>query len=193
MKNKESKKSKKVTALIICFVVLGLAGAGTYFISNYIKENTCDSVVKNNKALYVGCPLSVDSSDGSTYPVQINVEIHTEGIDYSNSWNTDSNRLDFIQDEDYKDIGWINLTSTFSNLSNVLDVDVFVASSEENYITLQSVWLGYEEISSEVKTIDDSGLWFINVATEEGGTVQTSHSYVYTTYTWDLSYLKEDN
>ena len=193
MKNKESKKSKKVTVLIICFVVLGLAGAGTYFISNYIKENTGDSVVKNNKALYVGCPLSVDSSDGSTYPVQINVEIHTEGIDYSNSWNTDSNRLDFIQDEDYKDIGWINLTSTLSNLSNGLDVDVFVASSEENYITLQSVWLGYEEISSEVKTIDDSGLWFINVAKEEGGTVQTSHSYVYTTYTWDLSYVKEEN
>ena len=189
---KKKRKGKSVSIIVVCFVLLGLAGAGTYFISTYIKENAVDSVVKNNKALYVGCPLSVDSSDGSTYPVQINVEIHTEGIDYSNSWDTDSNYSDFIQDEDYEDIGWINLTSTFSNLSNGLDVDVFVASSEENYITLQSVWLGYEEISSEVKTIDDSGLWFINVATEEGGTVQTSHSYVYTTYTWDLSY-KEEN
>jgi len=186
MKNKKNKRKSFVVSIVLLFSLLGIS---SYFISNYIENNCIDSVVKNNKSLYIGCPLSVNSTDGSSYGVEIDIGFHSVESSYVNSWSTADNYSEFIQDDNYPNIGWLDLTSTFSNFSGGEDIDVFCSSSEENYITLYSVWLGMDLITSESVTIDESGLWFINVAEEDGGEVEVLHSYVYNTNTWNLAYL----
>jgi len=180
-------KRKSISVIAVILVIVGVVGVGTYFANAYIKKNAVDSVVKNNKVLYIGIPLSVKSTDGSSYPVELDVNIHSKDFLYSDSWNTEDNYSDFIQDDEYENVGFINLTTIFSNISQKQDVDVWNDLDSENYISCSTTWLGFENIKSQSKMIDDSGLWFVNVATEEGGDVQILHSYVYEKYVWNIS------
>ncbi|MFA6667205.1 MAG: hypothetical protein WCS51_02470 [Bacilli bacterium] len=187
---KKNKKSKGLIAVLV-FSFLGVVGFGTYVVSNYVSDNFTDSVIKNNKALWIGCPLTVPDSLGVEYPVSLNVRISNSSSSYSNSWETSSN--EFIQDENYSNIGFIDLTSVFSNYSDKQDVDVFCNASDSNYVYVQTVWLGPIEISSKTKFINDSGLWFFNVAAENDGDIESSHSFIYVNYVYDWNLFKEDN
>ncbi|MFA6667491.1 MAG: hypothetical protein WCS51_03985, partial [Bacilli bacterium] len=171
----KKKNSRKNVILSLSLILLLVVGFGGYFISQYVNTEFNDKKVKNNKALWVGCPLTVVDSSNVEYPVRLFVTINNTSTSYSNSWESSS--YDFIQDDNYEGMGFINLTSVFSNYSNKQDVDVFCNSSDLNFIKVQTVWLGPNEIVSKSKYVNDSGLWFFNVASENGGDIEFSHSY----------------
>ena len=156
---------KLITKILIPAVLVGLiaGGAAFYFASKKNKEPEI-----NQSALYIGIPksqdgqdvvlhLTVDSSSGKA-----NKEYYSSDLKPLEGQDENLVFLNYASDPliplDGKEIGyWLNDSS--------------------NSIKVQTECL--ELIYSNYVSIDKAGIWFINVASENGKNPDYSHSYVY--------------
>ena len=156
---------KLVTKILIPSLILGLiaGGAAFYIAKNKIKEPTI-----NQSALYIGIPKSQDGQD-------VTLHIVVDSASGKASKEYSSSDLKPLEGQD-ENIVFLNYAADPLIPTDGKEIGYWLNDSN-NTIKVQTECL--ELIYSNYINIDKAGIWFINVASENGKNPDFSHSYVY--------------
>ena len=156
-------KTKKIAIITLPAVSIILATLGLTYMFTTMNNKNID-----NSKLYIGIPKQQENRD-----VELVIDVTSNnGVNRKVFNSKDLDKLSGQSDElVFYDYGSQPLVDT-----NFLTIGDWLLD-EDNVIQVKSVAL--DLIESAPVQIDKSGIWFINVAPEDGSQPEVSHSYCY--------------
>jgi hypothetical protein len=168
MPEQATKKSKVPLIVLLCAGSLALLGAGTTLAIRGYRDAHSNKAIDESK-LYIGIPALQESK-----PVDLVLSVtSTNGVQ---SKTYSSSDLKPLKGQD-TDIAFLDYAAEPLISTNGATIGAWLAD-KANSITVNTVALGL--ITSASVSIDKSGVWFVNVASEDGGKPAVSQSYCYT-------------
>lgn len=151
--------------IILPCLAAGLLIGGGAFLYNTVQNR---EPVIDQSSLYIGIPKLQDE-----LPTKLLLTVKSSSGVATKTYSSED--LTTLKGQN-ENIVFLNYTADpLFNLGN-LDIGYWL-KEEDNSITVQTECLGF--LYSDYVEIDKAGVWFVNVASEDGGTPEVEHSDIY--------------
>ena len=173
--------AKRKKGLLISTLIIGslaIVGIGAYLVSKEFTHIENNQNVKLENKLIVGTYKESETTTGDKSFNKLYIEIVNNG-QVVEKFNFETNDKTLTTDENYNNCVFIDLTETLEQYTNKLGVYFWSLSNpNKNYISVQTEFLIGGFLSEKIK-ITDSGLYLVNIPTENGEVPQVEHAYIY--------------
>ena len=155
---------KKATKIILPCLAIGLVGT----IAAISITNSKQEPIVNQSVLYIGIPKTQDD-----LPVKLHITVRSSSGTATKTYSSEE-----LQPLEGQDENLVFLNYSYDPVIPFGNTDIgYWLSDESNSIKVRTECL--ELIYSDYINIDKTGVWFVNVASQDGYAPDFSHSYIY--------------